>query len=280
MAVPSRSALSQVLVLSDSHVSARTPEAVANWAAVAALAGEVELVIHAGDLTLDGARDEADVDHARRLLDALPSPWFAIPGNHDVGDNPGCSEGLEVDQARLDRWRSMIGPDYWTIDVGEWTLVGINALLFNSGLEAEAEQWDWLHGCLARQPPRRPVALFSHKPLTASDAELAATPPYRFLPAPARDSIIAMIDRVNCPLVISGHVHQYRVLDNGDRRHAWAPTTWAVLPEWIQETVGAKRCGALSLQLGEDGAVNVELVEPPGLAQLTLGVDLPDPYDS
>ncbi len=89
-----------MLVVSDSHLSERAAEAGANWMAVTALAEHVELVIHAGDLTLDGARNPADLKYARRMLDGLPVPWVAIPGNHDVGDNPGSSEGPAVDADR------------------------------------------------------------------------------------------------------------------------------------------------------------------------------------
>jgi hypothetical protein len=34
----------------------------------------------------------------------------------------------------------------------------------------------------------------------------------------------------------------------------------------------------LSLDIGPDSSIRAELVEPPGLAQLTLGDDIPDPY--
>jgi len=277
--VSSRSA-SRVLVVSDSHLSARAPEAIANWAAVANPAADVELVIHAGDLTLDGAAGDADAEYARRLLDALPVPWVAIPGNHDIGDTPGVSEGLEIDQVRLDRWRASVGPDYWAVDIGEWTAVGVDAQLFGSGLEAEAEQWTWLEECLVSKPLTRPLILVSHKPLIASDGELASPPLDRFVQAPARQRIITLLDRRRCPLVVSGHVHQYRIIDSGHRIHVWAPSTWAVLPERAQTTVGVKRCGALALQLGSEGAVQTELLEPPGMAQLTIGEDFPDPYHS
>jgi len=70
-------------------------------------------------------------------------------------------------------------------------------------------------------------------------------------------------------LVVSGHVHQLRLLDLGGMRHVWAPTTWAVLPDGAQPTLGSKRCGIVTLDLDPDGAVEPELVEPDGLVQLT-----------
>lgn len=274
----SRSDPFRVLIVSDSHLSARAPEAVSNWHAAAAVAADVGLVIHAGDLTLDGVANGADTDGARRLLDSLPVPWVAVPGNHDIGDNPGAAEGLDVDQVRLDRWRATVGPDYWAVDLGEWTAVGVDAQLFGSGLPAEAEQWRWLEDRLTSQPAERSVALVSHKPLTASDGELAVSPAYRFVPESARQRIISLLNGVRCPLVVSGHVHQYRILESRDRQHVWAPTTWAVLPERVQRTVGIKRCGAVALTLGTEGFVSVEFVVPPGMTQFTLGEDLPDPY--
>jgi hypothetical protein len=80
------------------------------------------------------------------------------------------------------------------------------------------------------------------------------------------------------PLVLCGHVHQFRVLAEGGRRHVWAPSTWAVLPDEVQPTFGAKRCGMLSISLAAEGRADVQLVEPPGLAQLMLTRDVPDPY--
>jgi 3',5'-cyclic AMP phosphodiesterase CpdA len=270
-------ARSRVLVLSDSHLSPRAPEAARNWAAAASVAAGAALVVHAGDLTLNGAEDQADIGYARELLDGLPVPWAAVPGNHDIGDNPGPSAGPTVDEARLERWRAGIGPDYWAIDVGGCTVVGIDAQLFGWGLDPEQAQWDWLEQRMATQPADRPVVLICHKPITATPDEVAASPPHRFVPAPARRRLGHLLDGVRSPLVMSGHVHQYRVLDDSVRTHVWAPTTWAVLPEWAQTTIGVKRCGGLMLELGPDGPV-VEFVDPNGLAQLTLGDDVPDPY--
>ena len=61
--------------------------------------------------------------------------------------------------------------------------------------------------------------------------------------------------------MLSGHVHQFRTSDIGGRLHVWAPTTWAVLPEYVQPTVGLKRCGACSIELDRHGIARVELVD-------------------
>ena len=117
-----------------------------------------------------------------------------------------------------------------------------------------------------------------HKPLSAAADEIAASPRHRFVPAEARRRLQAQLEGRRVPVVVSGHVHQFRVLERERRRHVWAPTTWAVLPDDAQQTLGLKRCGVVALELGADGTVHDELLSPPGMTQLTLTVDIPDPY--
>ncbi len=271
-----------MVVVADSHLSSHAPEALANWDAVVGYVDDVEpdLVVHLGDLTLDGCNDSADLVTARDRLDRLAAPWRVIPGNHDIGDNPNRGIGHEptIDVDRLARWRQTIGHDWWTLDVGGWTLVAANAQLFGSGLDAEHDQWAWLAQELAGRGPQRPIGLLTHKPLSAPDEELAAAPSHRFVPPAARARIEALSPDSTVPLVMSGHVHQFRILDVGERRHVWAPTTWAVLPEEIQPTFGVKRCGVVSLTLSSGRRVGVALVEPRGMTQLTVTRDVPNPY--
>jgi 3',5'-cyclic-AMP phosphodiesterase len=273
----------RLLIVSDSHLSPRTPEAAANWAAVARHAVEsgADLVVHLGDLTLDGAHVPAELAYARAALDELAVPWVAIPGNHDIGDNPGASRAPEVSAGRLSDWQQAIGPDWWSRDLGGWALIGLNSglnsQLFGSALPAAAGQWAWLEAQLGALGDR-PAVLVSHKPLAASPAELAAAPPYRFVPPADRERLAGLLAGCRVPVVLSGHVHQFRTLSDAGRRHVWVPTCWAVLPEHVQPTFGRKRCGALAVELGDDADAAAELIEPAGLRQLTITVDFPDPY--
>ena len=79
---------------------------------------------------------------------------------------------------------------------------------------------------------------------------------------------------------MSGHVHQYRLLHLDGTDHLWVPTTWAVLPDHAQPVLGAKRCGIVSLTLLTGTPAEQELIEPHGLEQLIVTLDLPDPYHS
>ena len=80
----------RVLVVADSHLSERNPEAGRNWSAVVAHVDAVapDLVIHVGDITADGAHHPEDLDHARDQLARIEAPVHVLPGDHDLGDNP------------------------------------------------------------------------------------------------------------------------------------------------------------------------------------------------
>ena len=277
-------AAARVILVSDTHLSASAPRAQVNWDAVVSYVGACspDLVIHLGDLSLDGARDAVDLRHGRTQLDRLPVAWRAVPGNHDIGDNPwpGAPAGIVVDAARHQRWLDIVGADHWSVTVGGWVVLAINAQLLGSGLEAEAAQWSWLDEQIGRYRGREPVALITHKPVTATGTELAAAPPYRFWPPPARDRLARLFGGTPPALVMSGHVHQYRLLRLDGTDHLWVPTTWAVLPDQVQPVFGAKRCGIVSLTLTTGTPAKQELIEPDGLEQLTVTVDLPDPYHS
>jgi predicted phosphodiesterase len=250
----------RVILVSDTHLSPAAPEAAANWDAVLRYVGAdaPDVVIHLGDLTLDGAHSVGDLHYGRRQLDRLPVPWHAIPGNHDIGDNPwpGAPGDFTVDAGRRQRWLDIVGTDHWSVRMNGWTLLAINAQLPGSGLEAEARQWSWL------------------------EEQLAGSPAYRFLPPSARDCLRGLHGQTPPALVMSGHVHQYRLLRLDGTDHLWVPSTWAVLPDQVQPTLGAKRCGIVSLDLASGTSPEPVLVEPDGVAQLTVGTDIPDPYHS
>jgi 3',5'-cyclic-AMP phosphodiesterase len=271
-----------VLVVSDTHLSARAPESGENWNAVVRYAQESQpdLVVHLGDMTLDGAHSRAELSRAAPLLDAVGIDWRAVPGNHDIGDNPQAGEqvGESVNEARRQHWIESIGADWWSVRLDAWTLIGINAQLFGSGLEAEEDQWAWLERSLLALGVGESAALFLHKPLAASEAERTLAPSYRFVPRDASARLQRLLDERDTPVVFSGHVHQFRDLDVAGRRHVWAPTTWAVLPDTKQPSYGSKRCGVVALELSGAGTVHAALVEPLGMIQHTLDVDIVNPY--
>jgi len=283
-AIDSVPGVAHVIVVSDSHLSERSVESDQNWSAVLRHieSAKPDLVVHLGDLSLDGAHALGDLRFARSRLDLLTVPWLAVPGNHDVGDNGGGhgSGHGTINADRRQRWLSLIGPDQWTARLDGWQLIGINAQLFGSELAAEADQWAFLEAALQDDDVSDRVALVLHKPVGPGAEEMAAAPVYRFVPPTARSRLAELGRTRKFDLVLSGHVHQYRQLQHDGTTHLWAPATWAVLPNAVQPVVGQKRCGILELQLTSASESGHAFIEPEGLRQLTITVDIPDPYST
>jgi 3',5'-cyclic AMP phosphodiesterase CpdA len=271
----------RVTIVSDTHLSSLAPEADTNWEAVLRYIADVkpDLVVHVGDLSLDGAFRVDDLHYARRQLDRLDVPWRAVPGNHDTGDNPFPGKPREdIDATRIEQWRAIVGEAHWSVEVGGWFLIGIDAQLFGSGLDDEAAQWRFLDTEFAGRDRHDPTMMIVHKPFGLTDTELQAPHPHRYVPEPARQKLMDIVRAERIRLVVSGHVHQYRRLDLDGAHHLWAPTTWAVLPDEMQPTIGLKRSGVVQLDLEADGTWDAQLVEPDGLLQLTALHDVPNRY--
>jgi 3',5'-cyclic AMP phosphodiesterase CpdA len=264
----------RVVVVSDSHLSPRVAATERNWSAVIEYLDttQPDLVLHLGDMSMDGAHDERDLSYTRDQMDRVTTRWRAVPGNHDIGDTPSAVIGPDevVTPERLQRWDDSFGPDRWVVDLGAWKVIGIDAQLFGSGLAAEGDQWDFVHAELFEVEPDRRLILVTHKPVTATTEELATAPSYRFVAPPARQRLWEEVRQAGVEAVISGHVHQSRSLEVDGMPQLWAPTTWAVLPDSAQRTIGKKRCGVLDLELSEAGAISHAFVEPPAMVQLTL----------
>ena len=129
-------------------------------------------------------------------------PCRHLPGNHDIGDNPtavGTAPKQPATEQERQKYLSVIGEDRWRFDAAGWCFIGLNSLIMNTGIESEAEQFDWLASELGRINGR-PVALFLHKPLylnTPDDPETEETA-IRYVPQPRRKELIEMFRRSIC----------------------------------------------------------------------------------
>ena len=252
----------RVVQISDTHLSAELPFFVPNFDAMAGIvaARRPDLVVNTGDVALDGAKRDDDLAFARRCHDRLGTRWVAIPGNHDLGDNPWRPDLAEpITEERLARYRRHFGDDFWRIDACEWVLIGVNAQLFGSGLPAEDEQWDFLASA-AKRTGGRPVGLFVHKPLFKDDPDETSIEG-RYVPPASRRRLATALGEVDVRLVASGHLHQHRQLRTGRAVHVWAPSTAYILPDRRQPSIGVKRVGYVAYTFN-GGSVDVEIVEP------------------
>jgi 3',5'-cyclic AMP phosphodiesterase CpdA len=218
--------MARVVFLSDLHLSPTHGFFWENFRLArdeADAAGAAAVVVN-GDLCINGPDSDAEMDFAAHALAAFRTPVLALPGNHDVGDEPpGQDPNQIIDAARLARWNQRFGADHFVRDVGAWRLIGVNAQLFGSGLPEERDQFAWLEDAL-RHAGGRQRALLLHKPLFLSDANEGPANAGCITPWP-RAALLALLQAHGVSLVISGHLHatQDRLVDG--IRHLWLPAT-------------------------------------------------------
>ncbi|TCR61231.1 metallophosphoesterase [Bosea sp. BK604] len=259
--------MTRVVVLSDLHLSPTHGFFWPNWllARDAASRLDAACTIVNGDLCIDGPDSDAEMDFAARALATLPGTVLPLPGNHDIGDEPpGQDPNQLVDEARLARWDKAIGPDRWRFRFDGWTLLGVNAQLFGSGLARETEQNDWLDAMLADAKGDR-VGLVMHKPLFVESPDEALPSPASLCPAP-RGELVQRFCRADIRLVISGHLHKYRDRPIDGLRHLWVPSTAFAGERGLE---GDARCGFAVLDFDGDH-VGVEIIRPEGLISHNL----------
>lgn len=261
--------------ISDTHLARRLTKLAFNFERVVEHidATRPDLVINSGDLAFDAPNNADDLEFARTLHEAIPVPCRFIPGNHDIGDNPTevatAPERLVNEQGRQ-TYIKAFGDDRWRFDAAGWRFVGLNSLVMNSGLAAEAEQFDWLAAELG-SADGKPIALFVHKPIflnTPEDPELESTS-FRYVPFPARRRLTEMLRTANVRLVASGHVHQRRDFIWRGIRNIWAPSAGFIISDARQERIGVKEVGLVEYRFQPD-AFEVRHVRAPGQIDVDL----------
>ena len=262
----------RIAQISDTHLSAAHPEFTGNFAALAAhlRATAPDLVVHTGDVSAHGELTGEDLRFARAQMDGLGLDWIAVPGNHDVGNDPALGGATGADAARLARWRDSFGPDWQMRDIPGWRLIALDTLIMGAALPEAEAQFAFLEEALATAGGRA-IALFQHKPL-CEEQMAEATPTYwSVLPAP-RHRMLALLARHPVAFVASGHVHQWR--DRGVSegiRQIWAPAAAFMVGDTWQPRMGEKCLGYVEHVLEADGRHTARLVTVPGLAPHDIG---------
>ena len=254
----------RIIQISDTHLSAGKSHFADNWAPLAAwIAGRrPDLVIHTGDVTVDGAGVEDDFRYAAELMRRLGVRVRAVPGNHDVGDAGNPRQ--PVNDARLARWQAYFGPDRWIEDVEGFRLIGFDAMLLGSDAPAETAQSTWLATAMEEARGRR-IAWFLHRPLFLDSPDEGDTGYWSVKPQP-RAHLLDMRQRYSVALVASGHLHKAHQFICDGTRYVWAPASAFLVGPGMRAPPmpGENRLGAVLYEL--DGtALEVEIVDVPGL---------------
>jgi len=236
----------RIIQISDTHLSPGKAHFTDNWAPLARWIGEQspDLVIHTGDVTVDGADVTEDLRYAAELMRGLGVRFRAVPGNHDVGD-PRHSRP-PVNETRLERWRAHFGPDRLVEDVEDCRLIGFDAMLLGSGEREEGLQADWLDGVMRAAADRR-IAWFLHRPLFLDSPDESDTGYWSVKPQP-RSWLVERMQRHSVALVASGHPHKAHDFVRNGTRYIWGPSSAFLVGPRLKAPpmAGEHRLGAVS----------------------------------
>ncbi|CAN5827295.1 hypothetical protein BH23ACT12_BH23ACT12_01140 [soil metagenome] len=159
-----------------------------------------DLVVATGDIT-----DRGTVGELRggiKVLGEVGVPFRLLPGNHDhyghrFEPRPGevPVNDAELGSATFTRWEEVVGPRWWSMNMGGLHLVALDWLSARTGADAR-RQMSWLAADLALLAPGRSVILLSHD-----------QPDGRFFQALKRSAPF-----IRLVAVLSGHWHAPRAV--------------------------------------------------------------------
>jgi SAM-dependent methyltransferase len=255
----------RIIQISDPHLSAGRPFFQHNWEMlVDLLNGEsADLIVCTGDMTIDGANVQSDLAYASHQFERISNKVLFVPGNHDIGNSIPDVRGGEtlITEARRQAYRRFFGNDCWVRDIGSsWRLVGLNSMLFGSGIPGEQEQWEMLEEAI-RTAGDRSVMVFQHKPLYHRKADETTSTQSAVYPE-HRARLKQILSGAKKLVACSGHIHNYRTAQWGRIAQVWAPSTSFVMSIPGHKPVrGTRRVGYLRHTLDGTGAHH-EFVEP------------------
>src|SRR5262249_55015404 len=204
----------RIVVVSDTHLAARATVCLENWRVVRSWIEKArpDLVVHLGDISVDGASNPADLREAAEEFMHLGVPIRFLPGNHDIGDNPiaaGVPSDHPLDVARLAEYRALFGPDRWSLRAAAWQVIGLNAQLLGTATTEEEQQFAWLEDEIRRSAG--PLGIMLHKPLFR-DGPRDDEQHVRYVPAAPRHRLLAIGRSRALRFVLSVHTPQPRHL--------------------------------------------------------------------
>lgn len=194
----------KLVQVSDIHFGGENREAVE--AATQRIREETpDLVVVAGDLTLDGKTSEFDA--AAAWINSLPRPTLVVPGNHDT-PFVGPRELWVRFTRPWRRFEDRFGPE----DGADWRGPGVTVTSLNTARAAQL-RWNWSKGAVSRSQIRRVVEAL--KAASSSDLKVVVChhPLMEVLGGPMTARVRGGVDAANrfvdagVDIVLSGHIH-------------------------------------------------------------------------
>jgi len=241
----------RIAVIADPHLSTResgtsklfedTVEHVEN--AVADIRGrDADLTLCLGDITKDGER--WNFDAFDEIAADLETPFYSIPGNHDVP-----KAGYDHDNLPTAAFEERYTPDGlpFRVEVGGVDVLGLNTAgdettLYASheGLVTEAQR-EWLAETL---PETEAPIVAAHHNLPAMSRQVHdhrdLAEPDMFIPPEMREAepFEAVLREHEAPLLLTGHLHMPSAAKVGPTREIMAPTTCSFPQAYLLVDVG------------------------------------------
>ncbi|MBY4606950.1 metallophosphoesterase [Rhizobium sp. 9T] len=257
----------KIIQITDTHFSPNKPHFNGNWAPLLSWieATGADLIVHTGDLTVDGADKDEDITFSMDLMRQVSIPMLIVPGNHDVGHLKGSDQPVNAE--RLARWRSLAGDDRWLEDAADWRFIGLNSLLLGHEDDEEEEaQFEWLAKALEDRAGRR-VALFAHKPLFVDAPDEGDTGYWSVRPAQRR-RLYDLIAAHDVALFASGHLHWAWQGRFDNTQLTWGPSAAFIIDKMEREMPGERLIGAVVHEF--DTSVESQIVAVPGMTAHVL----------
>ncbi len=199
-------------------------------------------VIHLGDLVHPipalSIHEEA-VKKASEIFAKIEAPFYALPGNHDIGDKPNgwlpapvVEENSHLVFAK--HWRRLTQ----SFSTETCHFICLDTSIMNSGFKREQAQRVWLENELreAKDKGLRSI-VFMHYPLFICDPDEPTH--YDNIDQPARSWHLELFKQYEVEAVFSGHVHNVFVGIYENTTYYSVPSMAFVRPEYSElATVG------------------------------------------
>jgi len=158
-----------------------------------------DFVVICGDLVEDG-QDDAQVKDFKRIKAGFEVPCHCVAGNHDLTGEPTPE--------LLERYRRLIGKDYYAFEQKGLAFVVMNTQLVKSEVAGESEKhFAWLKGVLEGAKKRgTPVIVAGHYALFTGNPDEEEA--YFNLPVEKRKALLDLFRATGVVAYLSGHSHK------------------------------------------------------------------------
>jgi len=162
---------------------------------------KVDFAVICGDLVHNF--NDTSIADFKEIKAGFTVPCYPAPGNHDVGNTPAVAT-----VESLNRYRQVIGEDYFSVEHKGYTFVIANTSLWKTQVQGESQAHDsWFKQTLAdARDKNSPVFIVQHHPVNT---------------LPTANELLALFETSGVVAVLAGHTQ-----DNHRRIHGHSTGKW------------------------------------------------------